>query len=178
MDSFVLIVISLCFALLLCAAMLHKVRNFAKFTAVLADYQMLPQALVPFAAVLIVVVELLLMLCWLIPALTSYAGLGTAMLFTLYAFCMATNLLRGRVHISCGCGGASDQLLTWHLVARNAVLIGVALAVLPEVAPRSLAWHEMISAVSATAAFSLLYVAASQLLTNANTIKLWVGADD
>ncbi len=178
MNSFTLVVISLCFAVLLFAAVLHKVRNFAKFQAILADYQILPLVLVPSAAVLIVVVEALLMLCWLLPALSNHAGLGTAMLFTVYAFSMATNLLRGRLHISCGCGGASEQLLSWYLVARNAVLIGVALAVLPDAAPWPLAWHDMIAAVSATAAFSLLYLAASQTLTNANTIKLWVGADD
>ena len=178
MDSFVTILLSLCFSLLFASSALHKLQDLPTFAAIVADYRLLsPSVSVPIAwgAALL---ELALCLGWLIPGLTQVSALCTAILLAGYAGAIGLNLLRGRVHISCGCGGSSDQLLSWHLVARNSVLIVAALACFVPFTPRVLPVYEWLAAGFATAALSLLYLTYTQIRSNAVAIELWVGNDD
>ena len=64
MDSLAVLVISLGFGMLFLGTTSHKIREFAQFRVVLADYQLLPGALVLPAASLVVAIELALTLTW------------------------------------------------------------------------------------------------------------------
>ncbi|MEJ8548725.1 MauE/DoxX family redox-associated membrane protein [Brevibacillus borstelensis] len=47
-------------------------------------------------------------------------------LLAIYSLAIVVNLLRGRKEISCGCGGAAgDHPISWFLVLRNFLLIGM-----------------------------------------------------
>jgi len=107
-----------------------KLRHWAAFQGVVANYRLLPQAMVAPAACLIAPAELLLGTALLSSLGFPWAELGAAVLLLLFALAMGINLRRGRRHIDCGCfQSALKQTLSWTLVMRNVVLaslLGVA----------------------------------------------------
>jgi len=102
------------------------------FQGVVANYRLLPDAMVAPAAHLIPPVELLLGATLLLGLAFPGPELGAAALLLLFALAMGINLRRGRRHIDCGCfQSALKQTLSWTLVMRNVVLaslVGVALS--------------------------------------------------
>ena len=165
------------FALLLVAAAWHKLRSRAAFATVLADYRLLPAAAIPVAAVAVPVFEAALATDWLRAGSLRAAALATAALLAVYALAIAVNLLRGRAHIGCGCGfgtraGASESL-SWGLVARNLVLIVLALLPLLPAAQRPLGALDWLTLAAALLVAALLYLGAAQLLANDTAIRSW-----
>lgn len=108
-----------------------KLRHGAPFQGVVANYRLLPDAMVAPTAYLIPPVELLLGVTLLLGLAFPWPELGAIALLLLFALAMGTNLRRGRRHIDCGCfQNALKQTLSWTLVMRNvalALLMGVAL---------------------------------------------------
>ena len=150
LDPLITLAVALGFSILFFTSGWHKARAFAQFKLILADYQLLPEVLVTPASIVIVVGELILAALWISVALTpTYAAqcsLASAVLLAAYAFAVAINLARGRVHISCGCGvpGASDsdQPLSTGILFRNGALVLFALIpVIPERGPIVLQHH-------------------------------------
>ncbi len=181
LDPLVLMVISLGFGSLFLSTSSHKIREFAQFRVVLAGYQLFPGVLVAPAACSIVAVELILTLLWFsalyTPLFVAVSAILSAVLLTLYGMAIAINLIRGRVHISCGCGvpGANntDQPLSSGILVRNSVLALVALAGVFPIIERDLAWFDFLSVVAALVTASILYLATSQLLSNSAAMAAW-----
>jgi hypothetical protein len=176
-DPLIVKFLSVALGLMLAGAAWHKLAALSRFTAVLADYRLLPASLVPPLALLIPAVEILLAAAWLTGiALAAVAPL-TAAMFAVYALAIAINLLRGRVHISCGCGlgGASteNQALSWTLVFRNALLFILALLPLAPVAERAIVSLDWLTLIAALVSCGLLYFGGSQLLQNGSAIRSW-----
>lgn len=169
-------VVAAAFALLLLSAAWHKLSANAAFRAALAEYQLIPVAMLPLAAWLLPCCELLLAVAWLAGHATAAAPL-TALLLAVYALAMALNLLRGRVYIGCGCslGGspASDTPLSWWLVVRNLLLSGLALLGALPTTGRTLGTHDRLTVVLATLACIVLFAGASQLLRNRAGMAAW-----
>lgn len=164
LDPLLITVIELSMATLFASAALSKWAGIATFQAVLADYQVLPRALVGVAARLLPMLEAVLAVAWLAPFDRSPTAVASAGLLTVYAAAMAVNLRRGRRHISCGCG-TGDRLSGW-LVGRNLVL---ALGALPTLLPgtgRTQGIADAALAVGAVAVLAILYLAANQLIAN------------
>lgn len=90
------------------------------------------------------------------------AAVGAAGLLVLYGGAMAWHRARGR-SLDCGCGGAPLPL-SWALVARNAVLAGVALVAAWPATPRALAPADVGVAAAALLLGTLLYAAFGQVL--------------
>jgi uncharacterized membrane protein YphA (DoxX/SURF4 family) len=110
-------------ALVYLTAAIGKMRHWAVFQGVVANYRLLPDVLVaPFAYCLPPFEALLgaaLLLGWLSP----WAELAAAALLLVFAAAMGINLKRGRQHIDCGCfQSVLKQRLSWTLVVRNGVL--------------------------------------------------------
>ncbi len=181
LDPLVVLVIAFGFGVLFLGAALHKIREFAQFRVVLADYQLLPSVLVMPAACTVVTLELALTLGWLsalwTPFLVAPSAVVSAVLLTLYGLAVGINLARGRVHISCGCGvpGANnaDQPLSSGIVVRNLVLALLALAGVLPIIERNLAWFDYISVATALLTASILYMATTQLLKNSAAMAAW-----
>jgi hypothetical protein len=152
------------------------------FRAVLLDYRLLPAALVPLAAWTVAAAELLIGMLWFaggtVPALVTASA--TAALLATYALAVAINLLRGRVHISCGCGlsGSGNERLSWALVWRNGVLVLAAIAAAVPATTRELQWLDYVTLLAALGAITLIYVGSAQLLGNAAAIGTWRNARD
>ena len=159
--------LSLAVALVLVAAVVHKLRSWPAFRAAVADYRLLPDAFVAPAAVALCSLEAVAGVALLVEGL-RIAGAWLAIAAIGIATAAVTiNVLRGRTDIHCGCGGIeSRQSLSWSLVARNGALI-VALAASASVAtaPRP-TFVTYATLAAATLALVVLYVAASQLLAN------------
>jgi uncharacterized membrane protein YphA (DoxX/SURF4 family) len=117
-----------------------KLRHGTPFQGVVANYRLLPEAMVAPAAYLIPPLELLLGATLLLGVAFPWPDLGAAVLLLLFALAMGINLKRGRRHIDCGCfQSALRQTLSWKLVVRNGVLaLLLAMALLSKDSPREL----------------------------------------
>ena len=155
------------FAALLGAASGRKFRDLDAFRLLVADYRLLPGWLLRPAAFGVASIEGTLALLWLVAPWSSdvvgLAAIGTAALLLIYAAAIAANLYRGRSWIDCGCGGGG--MLSWMLVARNAVLAAFAVAPLA-IAPEPATWADLPMSLAITAAAALLYLATGALLDN------------
>jgi hypothetical protein len=121
-------------ALVYLAAAIGKMRHWAVFQGVVANYRLLPDVLVaPFAYVL-PPFEALLGATLLAGLLSPWAEATAAALLLVFAAAMGINLKRGRRHIDCGCfQSALKQTLSWILVVRNgvlALLLGLTVAII------------------------------------------------
>jgi hypothetical protein len=176
-DPFIVKAVSIVLGLMLLAAAWHKLSSLPAFTTVLFDYHLLPSFLVSFMALVIPAVEILLGAGWLTGVAMNIVAPLTAGLFAIYGSAIAINLLRGRLHISCGCGlgGASseNQPLSWVLVARNTVLLLLALLPLVPIADRAMVWIDWLTLTATLVTSALLYLGASQLLQNSSAIRSW-----
>ena len=125
---------SVAVALLLGFAGIDKLRHRALLPGVIANYRLLPDALVSPAAALLPAVELLVAAA-LVLGLAPLAPLAAIVLLLVFAAAMAINIGRGRRHIDCGCGHAGlRQQLGWGQVGRN---VALAAALLPALAGRA-----------------------------------------
>jgi hypothetical protein len=132
-----------------------KFRHGMAFRGVVANYRLLPDAMVPPAAYLIPPVELLLGATLLAGLAFPWPELGAAALLLLFALAMGINLRRGRRHIDCGCfQSALKQTLSRTLVMRNlvlALLMGAAL--LSNDAP-----HDLLALMNGYLAGAVLFI--------------------
>jgi len=175
-DPIFIIASALAIAVLLASAATHKLRAPARFSKQLADYQLLPEALVRPSARVIPVLELAIAFALLVPVSRSWAALTAAGLIALYAAAIGINLWRGRRDIDCGCAGPDQaQPLRPVLLLRNSVLVGLAL--LASVAPivRDLNVFDGFVTLFASAVALLIYAAADGLLANSPLLHKLIG---
>jgi hypothetical protein len=158
----------LALALLFGAAAAHKLRHVASFRAALDGYALLPAQWIVPAGAAVIVAELGIAAGLCLPPLSVAAALGAAALLSVYGAAIAINLRRGRRDIDCGCTGpARRQTIHPVLVARNALLAGIALlAALPS-SGRQQSWVDVVAVVATVVSLALLYNAAEGLLANA-----------
>ena len=128
------------------------------------------------------IVEALLGAAWLLNVETTFVAMTTAALLASYMSAIAVNLLRGRIHIDCGCtmgtSAGKDQQLSWGLVARNSVLIMAALTATVPTTERAIGLVDYVTLVAGLLAIVLLYGAANQLLNNSAAIGTWRNRHD
>jgi len=163
MDPIVASALRAALTLLFLSAALHKLHDWAAFGAALEGYRLVPRALLAATAPALVALELGIA-AGLALGLRG-AGAAGAALLALYSLAIGVNLARGRRDIDCGCGGPAGRVrLRPALLARNAVLIGLALAVALPVGERSLVWLDAFTLVAAVGTAALLYAALETLL--------------
>ena len=175
-DPIFIITSAIAIAVLLASAATHKLRAPARFARQLADYQLLPEALVRPTARLVPLLELAIAFALLVPVSRGYAALSAASLLALYAAAIGINLWRGRADIDCGCAGPDQaQPLRPVLLLRNSAL--VALALVASVAPvaRDLNLFDGFVTLAAAAVALLIYAAADCLLANSPLLLKLIG---
>ena len=167
------------FAVLFVAAASHKLSARGRFEAILRDYRLLPEFLVRPIALLMPAIELTLGLGWISGLSPRATALASAVLLATYALAMTINLVRGRIYIECGCGfGTStgeEQALSSSLVARNILLIGLALLPLAPTTGRDLGTTDFLVVVGSVLTAILLYAGSGQLIRNRAVIITWRG---
>lgn len=113
-------------------AALAKLQHRDLLPGVIANYRLLPAALVNPAALLLPVAELAIAIGLLLGA-HWLAATSAMTLLLVFAAAMGINILRGRRQIDCGCGRSQlRQPLSWLLVGRN---VALALLLIPRLLP-------------------------------------------
>ena len=156
--------------LLFARAAWHKLAEFTEFTGFVADYRLVPEALVKPASMAVVGAEVLVVLAQLVPGAQVFGLILAIAILSLYAAAMSINIRRGRTSIECGCGGAV-QPLSWSLVWRNGVLVLMALSALAT-APYSLDAGGAIAALACGFTLWTGFPLAAQILANAAIARL------
>ena len=142
-----------------------KLRALDEFVGVVHNYRVLPEVLARPVAYGLPPLEAAIAVGLLIEPTRTLAASGAMVLLLTFGFAMGVNLVRGRVEIDCGCFAAAlKQRISWSLVARNLVLIGLALLALRSPLPaRALTWLDWVTVGSAALGAVLLYIAFTQL---------------
>jgi hypothetical protein len=159
-------------AILFGAAALHKARHAARFHAQLADYRLLPTALVTPVGWFLTLVEAGTAAALLAPGLRPWAGAVAVTLLLGYAGAIAVNLLWGRSHVDCGCGDAPLLLSGWLLI-RNGLLATGAATLTLSTSERVLTSADLAVALVGLPALLLAYRTVEQLLENASRLREW-----
>ena len=106
---------------------LAKLRHREFLTGVVANYRLVPAAIIGPVAMVLPPVELALGIVLILSG-HWLAAAGAAALLLVFAAAMAINIWRGRSQIDCGCGRSQlRQPLSWLLVGRNIALSAVLL---------------------------------------------------
>ena len=168
MDPVITVIISICMSLLFGMAAMHKLKAPAVFRAALDDYELIPSYLLSMSSIVLIILELSAAILLLITR-TQTAGLAlTAALLSAYAAGISINLYRGRRDIDCGCNGpATTQALSWWLVSRNLVFLGLVVLAMEPAMERSLNWLDLFTIVLGILVASGLYLGFNQLLSQA-----------
>jgi len=173
-DPVILLVLRLALALIFATALAHKLKAPREFAAIVAEYRLVPEAFVIAAAAAgaLLLLEILVVLALVLPALGRFGAWGAAATLTLYAGAMTINLARGRRAIDCGCSGPGQrqQLSEW-LVLRNAMLVVLAVLAAQPATGRALSGWDLSTIAFGVAALLLLYSAANHLIANQPKLK-------
>jgi Methylamine utilisation protein MauE len=152
-------------ALLFASAAAHKLRAPGRFAEVFAAYRILPEALARHAARLVPCIEICIAAGLMWEPTRRQAVLAAAAVLTVYALALALNLLRGRLHLDCGCGTARNRraIAAW-MVWRNLLLAaGAAIAALPW-SLRGFDPTDVLTVGGALIAGAVIYAAVDRLL--------------
>lgn len=168
LDPAIELVLCGALALLLGTGAVQKARDLASFRAAIEGYELLSPRLAGTAALAFTGLEAVLALALLAPigpGLRSLTLGAAALLFALYGTAIAINLARGRREIDCGCSGPAARIpLSGWLLARNALLVGAALACRGGATPRSLGAIDALTIVCAISLLALAWTALHGLL--------------
>jgi hypothetical protein len=151
--------------LVLARALLHKLTARTEFEASLAEYRILPARWSAAATMLIGLLEAVAIVAIILPVWRESGAVLAAALFVLYSAAMAVNLLRGRDHIDCGCGG-DGQPLSWFLVGRNLLLVAGCVCIVTCDMPAMLGVAECVAAVGLVPLLWLLLILFDRILGN------------
>lgn len=120
------ILLSSYLCLLLVSSWGPKIADFSKFKDVVSGYRMIPDAAVSISAFSLILVEVVLTVMLVLPAIGTLSLGLTALLLVFYASVVGIALYRGDAGISCGCG-AQDHVISSGLVWKNSFLSLLAL---------------------------------------------------
>jgi hypothetical protein len=107
-------------------------------TNVVLGFDILPKAMAPGFATLLPFAEAIVGTALLSrimkdSELNAWSGFAAMFLFAMFGIAIAINLVRGRTEISCGCFGSTGRKISWGLVGRAGICLGVSVITLPGV---------------------------------------------
>lgn len=127
-SVYVLLAIRCAVGLLLLVGGIGKLANLPRYRRIVSAYDILPKAGVRVFSYGLPIAEALSGLLLLAGVLSPVPQTIAACLFLVFATAIATNLLRGRLDLPCGCLGATGSTISWSLVARDISLCGLSLS--------------------------------------------------
>lgn len=165
LDPAVSVALRAALALLFAWAAMHKLRDIVAFRATLANYELLPHGMTAVAAAAVVAVELSIAVS--LPLVSgSVPALAATLLLVTYTVAIVINVRRGRL-IACGCSGpARERPVSGAMIARNCLIILVALSAALPASSRQFAWIDVVTISGSVALLILLYAVIDQIATN------------
>jgi len=176
LDPFYWHVVRWLVATVFAVACVHKLSSIAAFDNVVKDYALMPSALAPLAARLLILCEIVVVAGLASGLWIPVSAALSIVLLAVYAAGMGINLARGRRDIDCGCfgpagNGESRHTLSGWLLLRNLSLMALAALLLLPVADRALTWLDLVTIAAAAAAGFAAWSAADQLMANAPRLQ-------
>ncbi|MBK6632778.1 MAG: methylamine utilization protein MauE [Betaproteobacteria bacterium] len=145
----------------------QKLSDRDAFAMAVEQYRLVPESWTGAIAWGLPLSELMAGGLMLVTAARTWGVLLVLVLLLAVTAAVAVNLLRGRSHIDCGCGGPEGgQHLSWGLVVRNLLLAVMALAAVAAESSRKLVWLDGLTVAAGTLGLYGLYAAANQLMAN------------
>lgn len=170
LDPAISWILELGLALLFGVAAGHKLVDRDRFLAVLANYDVVPERLVPLAGLAIISAEIVAALLLVLPPDRAPGVTLSVALLSAYALAIAVNLLRGRTRIDCGClGFGRHDRIAWTMVTRNLALIALALAALLPASPRELVTLDALTIGASLATIAVLATTLARLSAHAGS---------
>ncbi|MGA7869480.1 MAG: MauE/DoxX family redox-associated membrane protein [Candidatus Binatus sp.] len=167
MDPAVSWTISIALAVVFGASAVIKFEDFGEFRAAVANYRIVPESSAMPVAALVPVTETAGAVGILIPRSHQAAAALLLILLAIFTAAIVVNLMRGRLHVDCGCfGPAIRQPLSWWLPARNAILMALAAIAIVPADGRPMTPLDAATIVFGAATVVVLYLAANYLLAN------------
>jgi hypothetical protein len=165
MDPAIALLAKASLTLLFAAAAVHKMRHAQEFAGVVAAYQLSGERSSIVIARVLPVLELVVAIGIWAPPTRIAASLLGASLLAIYAAAIGINLGRGRRDIDCGCAfsGRGRSPIGWWMLARNAVLVSVALVPAAPIASRTLSPIDALTVLGGLCVLTLLYMATDGL---------------
>jgi uncharacterized membrane protein len=159
--------ISIALAVVFGASAAIKFSESGEFRAAVENYRIVPESFAASVAAIVPIAELAGAGGILIPRSHAAAAALLLILLAVFTLAIVANLMRGRLHVDCGCfGPALRQPLSWWLPLRNAILMALAaIAILPT-ADRRMTPLDLATVFFAAATALALYLAANYLLAN------------
>ncbi|NOX81552.1 MAG: hypothetical protein GXP06_00885 [Alphaproteobacteria bacterium] len=135
-DPQIHIAFRLLLAIIIGAALVHKIGDVKDFQRTLQSYKLLPNMLTALAAYVVMLVEALITTALLIGF--SGAGFAAALLFAFYGALIGVKLAQGQIYIDCGCSWVKGARLSVHYCYRNGVLAALGLFLVLPVSGRAI----------------------------------------
>jgi len=127
MSRIALVGLRLALGLLFLWAAVSKVPDLAAFAQDVANYRIVPPALVPYAAAAVVGIEIVTGIALVTGIAARSAAILASILLVAFTAFLAQALLRG-IDLRCGCFGTNESA-SWWTVLRDLLLLAAALAV-------------------------------------------------
>ena len=127
MSRIALVGLRLALGLLFLWAAVSKVPDLAAFAQDVANYRIVPPALVPYAAAAVVGIEIVTGIALVTGIAARPAAILASILLIAFTAFLAQALLRG-IDLRCGCFG-TNEAASWWTVLRDLLLVAAALAV-------------------------------------------------
>jgi len=127
MSRIALVGLRVALGLLFLWAAVSKVPDLAAFAQDVANYRIIPPALVPYAAAAVVGIEIVTGIALVTGIATRPAAILASILLVAFTAFLAQALLRG-IDLRCGCFGTNEPA-SWWTVLRDLLLLTAALAV-------------------------------------------------
>ena len=134
-SSITVTVLRVVIGVLFILASYPKIINPVQFSAVVAEYQLLPESLIPFAAIILPWLELMCGMMLVLNVFAQSNALVMMVVLVIFTIGITNNLLRGIVH-DCGCFelfegwfGFQDEISV-STILRDLFLIGLILPIL------------------------------------------------
>lgn len=166
--------------ILLCGAAAHKLRDLARFEAVLGGYQIFPVWLIPLLVRLVPVLELLTGVALFFSMSAESAALVSATLFLGYGVLLFFSLTRGTPVADCGCsfGGTKNQpgdvpvtQLSSALIWRNLVLSLISMNLEQAMTQRDLGLFDVTAIFLFTLIGAVFYTLANTLISTQQSTR-------
>jgi hypothetical protein len=168
LDPTFFYVAKLAVALIFFISAIQKLRDIEAFELTVDLYDLIPDSLVKGFSRILPVAELVTAGLLVTNLQEGLSGLSLAILImTVTTLAVVVNLTRGNIDMSCGCGGLEDESsLSWSLVGRNIVILGVLAVCLVSNNLRALTALDFVTIIAGSIGIYLLYALNSQLIAN------------
>jgi len=127
MSRMLLVGLRVALGLLFLWAAASKVPDLAAFAQDVANYRIVPPALVPYAAAAVVGIEIVTGIALVTGIAARPAAILASILLIAFIAFLAQALLRG-IDLRCGCFGGNEPA-TWWTVLRDLLLLAAAIAI-------------------------------------------------